>query len=143
MDSSSSTDDDSTHNKALLCNYCGQVVDKLVNKRKYCFSCKDKCFRECSRCHLPDDSSRFFLNEDARRCLSCEKRLQREREKRKKGKSIPKGDTPESKEKNIKKKCDVKTEEIVNETGVRERLLGSVDSPLSKNRKIGYIPIFI
>ncbi len=99
MDSSSSTDDNSTHNKALLCNYCGHVVDKLVNKRKYCFSYKDRCFRECSRCHLPYDSSRFFENEEARRCLSCEKRLQREREKRKKAKSIAKNDTSERKEK--------------------------------------------
>ncbi len=92
-DLSSSNEEDSTHN-SVICTYCGQFVDRLVPKRKYCEQCKERMIRECKRCKLPFDDKKIFENEDSVRCKSCEKRLARERNKRKLG--------TEEKPKNIK-----------------------------------------
>ncbi len=144
MDFSSSNDEDSTQN-TLVCAYCGEFVNKLVPKRKYCFTCKDKCLKECSRCHLPYDDARFYENEDARRCISCQKRLERERAKRKAGEKVKKiGKSVRGAENKLKqKKKDVKPEDTGYETDIREQVLNPSESTTGKQRKIGYIPIFM
>ena len=63
------------------CNYCGDETD-LVPDKKFCFSCEEKMYRECVRCHLPYNNQYYFLN-DKNRCNKCQKIYLKEKEKRK------------------------------------------------------------
>lgn len=64
------------------CIWCGDNCKSLV-KNKYCDACKSKCVRECTTCHKPYPSLRFFkLNNN--RCNSCHNRYLKQKQKVKK-----------------------------------------------------------
>lgn len=125
MSSSSDEGDSSTHNK-IVCIYCGGFVDKLVPNRKYCFLCKERMVKECKTCKLPFDDLKFFENQASCRCISCEKRLANAKKRK-----LAKMEKAPAKKKPTLENDD---------NTARERLL---QLDLTKNRKMGYIPIFI
>jgi hypothetical protein len=72
-----------TQNNSLpkkRCNFCNRNTI-LADQKPYCTKCGEKCFRECSRCHKPYPSEKYFAKND-RRCNSCQDKFVREKLKR-------------------------------------------------------------
>jgi len=55
--------------QSIDCIYCYNLKSNLEGK-KYCKKCKDKCYKECTKCHLPlqSEDSYFF---DFAVCNKC------------------------------------------------------------------------
>ena len=73
------TDSTDFEQYASRCNWCSKYVTLVPNK-KYCVQCKSKCFRECTRCHRPFDSAKYFEQNDTR-CNACMKKYLKEASK--------------------------------------------------------------
>ena len=63
----------------IPCIWCGDNCKSLI-KNKYCDTCKSKCVRECTTCHKPYPSLRFFKLDD-KRCNSCHNRYLKQKQK--------------------------------------------------------------
>lgn len=82
------------------CIYCGKRTLLVIGK-KYCSRCKQNCFKECIRCHLPHDKSSFYTLHKYR-CNSCQRKYEKEKMKRKVVVSDSEAaDFPSSEEENI------------------------------------------
>jgi len=62
------------------CSWC-KCPALLVEGKSYCQTCEEKMYKECSRCHLPYPDAKHFKTGQAR-CNSCQKKYEKEREKR-------------------------------------------------------------
>ncbi len=65
---------------AKTCAWCKSFKTLIPNK-SYCLHCRDRMYKECSRCHLPYPESKYF-KDDPQRCNSCYQKLLKERERR-------------------------------------------------------------
>lgn len=128
MDIATSDLSDTDFDIGKPCNHCGEV-DELYSNKPYCIKCKSNMVRECVRCHIPYSSMRHF-ELDKKRCNSCHRKFEAEKIKREQRK----------KEKESLDQNKTKNEEIKTSTETSAKT--SVETIL-KNRRIGYIPIYL
>lgn len=63
-----------------VCIWC-QEYKSLAKQKPYCLECMTKMYRECARCRKPYPHAKYFDGDD-RRCLTCQKKYVKERQKR-------------------------------------------------------------
>ena len=62
------------------CNWCNRI-SPLIDQKPYCAKCSEKLYKECTRCHRPFPSDKYFVKND-KRCNSCQEKYLREKFKR-------------------------------------------------------------
>ena len=65
------------HSMLRECNWCHIMIQTSPKQMYYCDDCKEKCFRECRRCHRPFREEKYF-ELDAKRCNACQRKYLRE-----------------------------------------------------------------
>ena len=68
--------------KCAWCNNNDSNI-KLVEGKRYCFACDKNKYKECNNCHLPYPDQKYFNTEDSEKCQSCERKLDKQKQKRK------------------------------------------------------------
>ena len=99
----------------VRCNWCSRLLNIYNKEKYYCINCKNLCERECIRCHRPFPSLYYFPNHKSKRCNSCSKKYEKEKQKN-------------------KKKYDCDNEKTTKDIIAEERLTSKINT-MSNNKK--------
>ena len=126
------------------CNWCNTKT-KLAPNKPYCYRCNEGLYRECSRCHRPYPSEKYFEKNDTR-CNSCQEKYLREKEKRQQKKIAIKNDKElaSSDDDNSVKKRKV-TEQKIDQyfpSKKKRKISKDANTFIIKNRKKKYLVIY-